>query len=1135
MMKSTFAATVRGHVPPADSPFEALAMHISYFAAGSGRRTWWGFAGLLLLALLAGRAEAQLGRGEIPNAEYWLARSAYYSGDFLSAQKAFQDAAKSGVVTPEGRWVDSICFHTMLGECYYESGDLAQAVDQYASALKLLLAHENWMLQIEFPPGIGEGKPAAPITWGNPTRATRLGNFPSKYRLLRGTLNIVPADGGESNLVPGMEAIPVRAAEIVRCTALAIRRRREIMGPTSAHDRLNDQVLTALSRRLSPPNNWSQCWVSVQLGLAYSASGKPTQALSELAKGLQAGGTYDHVLTSLALLEMADIYLSEGKYDLAGTHYLEATYSASQFELYDDMEAGFRGALLCWHATGKNALFTPLAPATAWAGRQNARKLEVALRLLAAENLTLQGDTAGAAVLLSSANKAMLRREMQLGRPGARWNFEMARVGFAEGSLGDGATHLAAAMKFQQASSRWLFQIQVADALATSGGVTEREADLLYTNVLRDPTAADWSLNPLESLVVASSSYAPALEHWFSVALARKDPEKALEIADRLRRHRFYSTLPLGGRLLALRWILEAPAHLLDEKATLQRQALLVKYPKYGEVSLQASRVTSELDRLPLIPEKEEERKRQHDLLAQLAKLSAVQEVMLRNIALRPEPSEYVFPPALNVKALQAKLPERTLVLCYINIGGKLFGFAVGKQRYASFPVDTLPRLKAELTGVLKTWGHLDKNQTIDAKDLNNATWNTGARRLLKALSNNMKDESWTQFDELVVVPDSLVWYVPFEALPLADAENAPPLISQIRVRYVPTLALAAPESEPKTAFNRTAVVAGKLFPRDDVELAVGEYERILAQLPTAARLMGNLPVSSSLLASQFDQLIVYHDLDEAAKGPYDWSPCPVDKGKAASALSEWFSLPWGGPRQVILPGFHTPAEASLRRGGTGDELFLTACAFLASGSKTVLLSRWRTAGQASYDLTREFAVESSYLPASAAWQRSVQLAMQTPLDHALEPRLKSSEALDGLTASHPFFWSGYMLIDTGSEPKREEAIAEKMPEAKEPDAKAEEKKPAAAADDKKPDDKKLDEKKLDEKKLDEKKLDEKKPDEKKKPDDDGKLPKKLPDSAEVDGKLPPDLEALRRAPARVEEPLPKANEKPGRKSARTK
>jgi CHAT domain-containing protein len=93
----------------------------------------------------------------------------------------------------------------------------------------------------------------------------------------------------------------------------------------------------------------------------------------------------------------------------------------------------------------------------------------------------------------------------------------------------------------------------------------------------------------------------------------------------------------------------------------------------------------------------------------------------------------------------------------------------------------------------------------------------------------------------------------------------------------------------------------------------------------------------------------------------------------------------------------------------------------LASGSRTVLVSRWRVGGQSTVELMREFVQELPHTSATAAWRRSVQLAADRVLDPAAEPRLKPSSAADGLKADHPFFWAGYLLIDTGAAPPKEE------------------------------------------------------------------------------------------------------------------
>jgi hypothetical protein len=64
----------------------------------------------------------------------------------------------------------------------------------------------------------------------------------------------------------------------------------------------------------------------------------------------------------------------------------------------------------------------------------------------------------------------------------------------------------------------------------------------------------------------------------------------------------------------------------------------------------------------------------------------------------------------------------------------------------------------------------------------------------------------------------------------------------------------------------------------------------------------------------------------------------------------------------------------------------------------------------------REFVQELQQSPADLAWQRSVMLARETPLDPAQEPRLKRlAEGTEPPGADHPFFWAGYLLVDTGT------------------------------------------------------------------------------------------------------------------------
>ena len=157
---------------------------------------------------------------------------------------------------------------------------------------------------------------------------------------------------------------------------------------------------------------------------------------------------------------------------------------------------------------------------------------------------------------------------------------------------------------FRQTGSLWMFQIGLVDSLYLSGEIYDRVAALLYEMVLRDPTPIDWATSPLEALAVLSHPHPLSYEHWFEATLKRaKEPELALEIADRTRRHRYLSSLPLGGRLLALRWVLEGPPELLNEQSLAQRQDLLAKFARYQELDATAKKISADLAAKPVVEE----------------------------------------------------------------------------------------------------------------------------------------------------------------------------------------------------------------------------------------------------------------------------------------------------------------------------------------------------------------------------------------------------------------------------------------------------------------------------------------------------------------------------------------------------
>ena len=1007
-------------------------------------------AAACLLMGLAGEARAQ--RDTTPTTAYFAYFADYYSGEYGDALKGFQSEGRGSIKGINGRWIDAICYHTMCGECRYQMGQYPEALEQYTAALNLFLKFNDWMIRIQPAPI----KPAGPgqikaVPWGRSSRNSRFADVPDTMMISQGQVNNNDKlqKGG---IVSPPVLFPLQVNEIVRCTSLAMRRRRELLGPAGAHDSLNADLLAALSRRPVAPNDWKESWIDIQLALAYSARGDDGQAKALLQRGLVAGGEYDHPLTATALFELGRIAMAQNELGVAARSFEEASYSAYQFGDPMLVEEALRyGHLTHLLGNGKGT-YPPLEAAASWARVKGLKNVQASLTILAAESAAVQGRNAEAVELLGTARTTIGNRDMGKGKLGARMHYLAATTLYQQGKIAAGDEALAPVLAYQRGGgSLGLFHIGLADALRVGGKVSDRVAMNLYENVLREPQPADWLTDPLESLSVLVTPHPLPLEHWFEVALERKEYEAALEISDRARRHRFLSTLAMGGRLLNLQWMLEGPDDLLDQQATLQRQDLLARHPVYGELSQKVRGLRAELEQMPLAPEETEQQRLQAEKLANLAAASQLQEVLLREVAVRREPAGLVFPPLRKTKDIQKQLGEKQALLIFFATSQRLYACLMSKDNYPIWEVGGGLVLRKQIEAMLRGMGNYENNHVVALSDLQADSWKKPAAQIAEMLFKGSKARLPGEFEELVIVPDSLLWYLPFEALPVGEGRSPQPLLSQLRVRYAPTIGLALPDGRGRKQTGRTAVVVGKLFPGASEAEAQLAFNDLSQTVKGAVALKSPLPAPSSVYSSLFDRLVVLDDITPSEGGPYAWSPVPLDRGGPGSSLDHWLQLPWGGPDQVALPGFHTPAENSLKKlslAAAGADMYLSICGLMASGSRTVLISRWRTGGQTSFDLVREFVQELPHLRADEAWQRSVFLTLDAPLNVELEPRIKTTASDQPTTASHPFFWSGYLLVDNGTppyvvDPKPAEVIqlkaAGKEGEAKKDEAKKEE------------------------------------------------------------------------------------------------
>ncbi len=229
------------------------------------------FCLLLCLALVASSlcsppaAWAQ-SRGGVPGVAHYLALAAFHSGDYKTALQGFRTAARSGVLVGNLRWIDGVCYHTMTAECYYHLGQLDLALQEHEAALAIFLAQPGFLQRVQLPPAIPPSNSAirATIAWA-PGRVTRLGDFPDTMLSSEGSLDQRSAFeiGG---VVDPAHFRRLGVVEVVRCLAVSLRRRNEILGPACRYSKLTPRLTGAFSAQLVPSRHWATAWTEVLAG-----------------------------------------------------------------------------------------------------------------------------------------------------------------------------------------------------------------------------------------------------------------------------------------------------------------------------------------------------------------------------------------------------------------------------------------------------------------------------------------------------------------------------------------------------------------------------------------------------------------------------------------------------------------------------------------------------------------------------------------------------------------------------------------------------------------------------------------------------------------------------------------------------
>ena len=989
-------------------------MHRAIFAVALGLQAAAAWSQVVLPPSVGLPARSSL----VPGPGYDLALETLATGDYTTALELAERNASGSIRIGADRWIDSIAAAAVVGDCLFELGRYREAVARYEESLNLQAAHSQWLLAVQF-----SQQPLQPLrrpraaTWGRSERNTVPAMMPDRMTIRQKAPDVQQTLQRGGVLASDYDR-PIRPQEIVRGLVMAAYRFGSIMGDLGHDNPSLEAAARSLAKRPAPANHYSQAWIDVSLGTALWAQGKSDQAGPLLTRGLLMGNQLDHPLTAWGLIVLGRIALDADRHDEAVKYFEEATYSAADYGDMRALEEAFHWVWTAHHLTGLRGV-PPALRLAADGSRGGPAALRARLLAMQAEAAAAAGDRQTAEAALKAIDGRLMRGDAGRGMLGGIAGYAAAVANYSAGDTAAGDAALEQALAIARGRSLPLFRLGLLTDLARAGSnrISDRQADGWFSNWLADPTPRDVAADPLASLALVTAPREAAFDTWVMVA-GRRGNEEALAAAEATMRARWIASRPLGGKRAAISRFLTTDRRALEPADAARRDALLGGTPGLDAILTRSVQLRSDLAATVAAAPAEAGLAGSPASWRDYGEVSARMRQIVDSLAAGRTATPPAFPPLTPAAEIRRRLAASQALLSFHWTSSGLFAALETRDRFVAWQVRQAEGIPGELAALAKELGLNDRLAAVGSERLLAGDWSGSAARLERMLFENSRGVSLAEgIDELVVVPDGWLWYLPFEILPIASnqAGDPRPLRDLCRIRYAPTRSLAVDRFEPRGA-GLAAAIVGRMARGEKPAAALAGAEAMLSGVDR--RVVFELPAAgpaAPLAGSLFDTLVVADEL--AAADPASLPLLTGGGGRQGMTTSDWLAPPTKWPQRVILPGFQSAMAGGLAKPPPrpGAELFMTATDLIAAGAHTAVLSRWRMGGLTGSLIMREFLAEAiAGEPAAAAWQRAVDIVLPDPPDLAREPRLSQDAEAVLADSRHPVLWASYLLVDCG-------------------------------------------------------------------------------------------------------------------------
>ena len=330
-----------------------------------------------------------------------------------------------------------------------------------------------------------------------------MGAFSEAWPIALGSNDVLLESVAGQGMVGKM--VSIDALEILRCQAIALRRRYQLLGPLAKHSPLTRPLLNAFSVDVTGQSEAIQSAMNICKALAAIATGERAGPAQALTQNLSLGNGLDHPLTAVALLALADLGIESNEILVAEERAVEASIVAGRAGQLDHLAEAVEFISITGFSNGHDTAVQKMIQQIVQWSAAKSRMVVIRGQVEFARLSALVGDIDASNRHFSTATTMLLPKQVVMPRAESVVRYAQAKLAFLEGNIADGIGKFFESIAYLRGNEKGigspvLYQLDLALQLTKGKVLDDAIAEVVLGQLLRSPSIGNWRVRPQEQL-----------------------------------------------------------------------------------------------------------------------------------------------------------------------------------------------------------------------------------------------------------------------------------------------------------------------------------------------------------------------------------------------------------------------------------------------------------------------------------------------------------------------------------------------------------------------------------------------------------------------------------------------------------